>query len=304
MTRKKHDQYAKQFVAGILEPQGETHINYEIPPGEAHHADIYFVPAPDADFQRLGLLGKIATKACLIEPFRNQPTKMEVQSCLLKLFTLRNELSNQAERSNESEKESLKEEELPLMWILSTSMSDTLLNFFDAKPKPRWYKGIYFCPVGIRTAIVSINQLPVIPETLLLRLLGKGETQKQAIEEIRTFPEDDALRQHIEGLLYRWRIYVEAQKTLTEDDKGLLMNFSEIYEEHQEKILLQGIQQGVQQGIKRGQEIIVENLLKLRFGKMDKTLSSVIKRLLQLPPQESSRLILQSSREELLAKLS
>jgi hypothetical protein len=53
----------------------------------------------------------------------------------------------------------------------------------------------------------------VIPETLLLRLLGKGETQKQAIEEIRTFPEDDALRQHIEGLLYRWRIYVEAQKT-------------------------------------------------------------------------------------------
>jgi hypothetical protein len=62
------------------------------------------------------------------------------------------------------------------------------------------------------------------------------------------------------------------------------------------------LQQGVQQGIKRGQEI-VENLIKLRFGDMDKALSSVIKRLLQLPPQESSRLILQSSREELLAKL-
>jgi hypothetical protein len=37
------------------------------------------------------------------------------------------------------------------------------------------------------------------------------------------------------GLLYRWRIYVEAQKTLTEDDKGLLMNFSKIYQEHQGK---------------------------------------------------------------------
>ena len=304
MTRKKHDQYSKQFVAGLLEPQGETHINYEIPPGEAHHADIYFVPAPDADFQKLGLLGKIAAKPCLIEPFRNQPTKIEVQSCLLKLFTLRNELINQAERANKSEKkkQSLTEEKLPFLWIFATSVSDNLLNFFGVKPKPHWYKGIYFFQMGIRTAIVSINQLPVIPETLLLRLLGKGETQKQAIEEIRELKEDNALRQHVEGLLYRWRIYVEAQKTLTEDDKGLLMNFSKIYQEHQEKILQQGVQQGVQQGIKRGQEI-VENLIKLRFGKMDKALSSVIKRLLQLPPQESSRLILQSSREELLAKL-
>ncbi len=131
MTRKKHDQYSKQFVAGLLESQGETHTNYEIPPGEAHYADIYFVPAPDADFKKLGLLGKIATKPCLIEPFRNQPTKIEVQSCLLKLFTLRSEIINQAGRvkENESENKSLKEEKLPFLWILATSVSDNLLKF-------------------------------------------------------------------------------------------------------------------------------------------------------------------------------
>jgi hypothetical protein len=64
--------FSKQFVAYLLKPQGDTNVHYEIPPGEAHHADIYFVPAPSADLQRLGLLGKIAADPCLIEPFRNQ----------------------------------------------------------------------------------------------------------------------------------------------------------------------------------------------------------------------------------------
>ena len=74
------------------------------------------------------------------------------------------------------------------------------------------------------------------------------------------------------------------------------MNLSEIVKERQEKLRQQGLQQGMQQ--------IVENLLRFRFGKIDEALSQAIKRLLNLPPDESSRLILQSSREELLAKLS
>ncbi len=76
MIREKYDQYSKQFVADLLGPQGEAHVNYEITPGKAHHAEVYFVPAPNANFQTLGLLGKIAASPCLIEPFRNQPSKI------------------------------------------------------------------------------------------------------------------------------------------------------------------------------------------------------------------------------------
>jgi len=70
------------------------------------------------------------------------------------------------------------------------------------------------------------------------------------------------------------------------------MNTSEMVEEYQQKIF--------QQGIQRAQDI-VENLLD-RFGMIDASLSQVIDSLLKLPPNESSRLIQQSSREELLAK--
>ncbi len=252
------------------------------------------------------LLSKIAAKPCLIEPFRNQPSKIDIQTGLQKLFTLRSELLNKAKRDNKLEKEeganqkSLKEEALPQLWILATSASDNLLNFFGGKlDLSNWCEGVYFCGAeGVRTAIISINRLPPTPETLLVRLLGKGETQNQAIKEIRALPEDNALRNHVEGLLYRWRIYVKAKDDFTPDDKELLMNFSEIYREHQEKLL----QQGLQQGLKRSQEIM-GNLL-VRFGVIDQTLSQVIEPLLKLPPKESSRLILQSSREELVAKLS
>ncbi|MCP4649578.1 MAG: hypothetical protein GY853_05805, partial [PVC group bacterium] len=221
MTRQKHDQYSKQFIAALLESKGDTNVQYEIPPGEAHQADIYFVPAISADFHPLGLLGKIAAKPCLIEPFRNPPSKIEFQTGIQKLFTLRSELLNKVKRDNKSleekDKKSLPEENLPRLWILATSISDNQLNSFGAKiDLASWCEGIYFCPDGIRTAIVAINCLPSTPETLLLRLLGKGTTQQQAIKEILAFPKDNTLRNHVEYLLYRWHIYLETQDELTE----------------------------------------------------------------------------------------
>ncbi|MEN8221158.1 MAG: hypothetical protein ABFS56_33370 [Pseudomonadota bacterium] len=59
---------------------------------------------------------------------------------------------------------------------------------------------------------------------------------------------------------------------------------------------------GIEKGRLDGQRVIVENLLQSRFGGLDDRLADVIEPLLQLSPDESSRLLLQSSREELLAR--
>jgi hypothetical protein len=45
---------------------------------------------------------------------------------------------------------------------------------------------------SLRTAIVAINQIPVIEKTLLLRILGRDQPQKQAIEEIISFDARDS----------------------------------------------------------------------------------------------------------------
>jgi hypothetical protein len=72
------------------------------------------------------------------------------------------------------------------------------------------------------------------------------------------------------------------------------MNISPVYQ--------QARQQAVQEGRQEGQRIFVEHLLKSRFGKLDKPLSNVIDGVIQLPPEEVAPLLLQASREELVAK--
>ncbi len=76
------------------------------------------------------------------------------------------------------------------------------------------------------------------------------------------------------------------------------MNLSPAYLQWREETL----QEGVKQGVKQAQRIFVKSLLSSRFGKIDKVLSPVIESLVQLPPEESARLLPRLSREELLEK--
>ncbi|OYD94986.1 hypothetical protein CDG77_11520 [Nostoc sp. 'Peltigera membranacea cyanobiont' 213] len=64
-------------------------------------------------------------------------------------------------------------------------------------------------------------------------------------------------------------------------------------------------QQGIQRGVQQGQRVVIENLLKARFGELDEQLSAIIEPLLSLTPKDLTSLLLQLSqlsREELLAR--
>ncbi|RKZ75260.1 MAG: hypothetical protein DRQ57_08145 [Gammaproteobacteria bacterium] len=259
------------------------------------NVDIYFMPKKTVNRQELGLLAQMTSKACLLEPFRNQPSKLEIRQCLLKLF-------------------SVHEEALPRLWIITTSASDNLLNFFEARLKPTWGKGVYFLNQGLRSAIVVVDRLPITKKTLWLRILGKGQTQEQAIDEVTALPRGNILRNHVLELLSTWHINIETKKKLTKDEKELLMNLSRAYLKWREETLLQGLrdglqeglQKGVQQGVQQGhleeRHSVIENMLKLRFG-VDETLSQVIEPLVQMPQEESLRLLMQASRDKLLERL-
>ncbi len=290
MIRQKHDQFSKQYLGDLLEPDGQVYLNYEIQ-GVSRYADIYFTPT--TVHQNLGLLTQMTTKACLLEPFRKQPSKVEIRQCMLKLFALHGELIRQANKN--TPKNSLPENALPSLWIITTSASDNLLNFFEARLKlPQWGEGVYFLNQGLRSAIVVADRLPTTPDTLWLRILGKEKTQQQAIDEIMAFPKGNALRSNVLELLSTWHINLETKNRLTTDDKELLMNLSPAYEKWREETL--------QQGVKQAQRVFVKSWLRSRFGKIDKVLSPVVEPLVQLPLEESARLLPRLSREELLAR--
>jgi hypothetical protein len=296
MTRQPHDQFAKQYLEELLSPLGEVIISREIS-DETRQIDIFFSPTPSAqtNIEILGLLGRIAQTTSLIEPFRNQPSRTEIRNCLLKLFSVYAELQRKARRENMS----LPEENLPCLWILTTTASDALLKGFNAKlDLENWLDGVYFLADSLRTAIIAINQLPSIPETLWLRLLGKGEIQRQAVREFFSLSSNHPLRRNVQELLASWRVTIEVKSMLSEDDQEVIMTLSQAYLEWRETIRRESQEQGLQQERRQ----VIETLMKVHFGDLDASLERVIDALLELPPSEYSRLILESSREELLAR--
>lgn len=295
MTRIFHDQFAKQYLAELLAPLGEVETSREVL-GEVRQIDVWFAPKPQptADPQVLGLLGRFASSPCLLEPFRNAPTPTEIRNCILKLFELHGELQRKARRDSER----IQETSLPKLWILSPSASATLLDEFGAvvKQQDTWTEGIYFLPPALRTAVVAINQLPRTEETLWVRILGKGATQQQVISELTALSKENPLRSNALELIANWRFNLQTSENLDEEDRELIMNLSPAYLQWREETLREGMQEGIQ----TERRATIENLLRVRFGSLDDELFAIITQLLELPPEEFTRLLLQSSREELL----
>lgn len=304
---KPHDQFAKNYLEELLSPLGQVEISKEIT-DENRQIDLFFSPHPDRQItvDNLGLLGQIALNSTLLEPYRNSPTRADVRNCLAKLTAVFAELQRQAKRENSP----YNEENLPRLWILAPLVSETILNGFGAVLDPNWPEGVYFLPPLQRTAIIVINQLPVNFHTLWLRLLGKGKTQNQAVRELLELPIGNNYRQNVIQLLVSWRVSVEIQNILEEEDREVFMTLSQTYLEWKEGVrrqareeaLEEGRQAGLQAGLQEARRGMIENLLQVRFGKLDDSFNPVIEGLLCLSPSESSRLLIESTREELFER--
>jgi hypothetical protein len=182
MSQFPHDQFAKDLLESLLSPFGKVGSNRKIS-SEVRAIDLCFFPHPEPiNFTSLGLLSKLASIGAAFEPFRNPASADEIRSCMAKLFDLHIELNRQAKRE---QKPKLDESSLPRLWILTPTLAATTLESFGAiTDVERWRDGVYLMPPGCKTGMIVIHQLPKTPDTLWLRILGKGKVQQKAIEEI------------------------------------------------------------------------------------------------------------------------
>ncbi|MEJ1936605.1 hypothetical protein WDZ92_40960 [Nostoc sp. NIES-2111] len=171
----------------------------------------------------LGLLTSIIVNDCSLEIYCDPIDESDVLDGLRKLFSVFSVLQSQAEREGKT----LDEDELPKLWLLVPSVTVDLLNGFGAHLNPGWPCGVYFMAEAFKVAIVAINELAVTRETLWLRLLGRGETQRQAIDELLALPVNNLLRQKILRLINHWHTaLVQNLDDLTPDEQELVINLS------------------------------------------------------------------------------
>lgn len=194
MTRIPYDDYAKDLLDELLSPGGESKPERKVS-GEVRTIDMYFTPdrpRGETHLNTLGLLGEFAKSKSLFEIYRNPVEGDEILSCLSKLLDVMQQQRRQARRS----KQRFNREQLAQLWILTPTVSDALLEQIGAKLKQeQWGEGIYWLAPALRSAIVVIHQLPKTPQTLWLRLLGRGRVQEEAIAELETLPHNNANRE-------------------------------------------------------------------------------------------------------------
>jgi len=296
MTRQSHDQFAKEYLEELLTPLGTIKKSEKVK-SEIQEIDVWFEPFSDQNQENLplGLLGKMAKTQCLIEPFRNLPSEIEIRSCLLKLYAVHGDVVRKAKRENRN----IAESELPILWILTPTFSSRMIAGLGANEIVEdWVKGVYFLPNILKTAIVAIHQLPVNEDTLWLRVLGKGGTQKRAVEELTELPENNPFRENLLEILADWRKNLELRDNLSKEQEEVIMNLSPAY--------LQQIEDWKQEGKQEGQLLLITSLLEGRFGSLDAELSGLVEKIANIPISERTRLLLSLgnlSREELLQRL-
>ncbi|MFB2934866.1 DUF4351 domain-containing protein [Aerosakkonemataceae cyanobacterium BLCC-F154] len=277
MTKFVYDQFAKQYLEELLSPLGSVKISRDVT-AEVREIDVLFVPQNQNEIviKTLGILGKIAATTAIIEPYRNPVSSDNICSCIGKLF----DFNAESNRLSNREEKQLVSGDRPRLWILSPTLSKPILDSFGANLElENFGEGVYFLPPAFRTAIVVIHQLPNTPETLWLRLLGKGNVQKGAIAQFNSLPNATPFKDSVLELLSNLFAILEARQDLDSEDRELIMQLSPLYLERIQDANQQGIEQGIERGIQREAVSFVMRLLSRRFGSIAPNIEEQIRSL-------------------------
>jgi len=146
---------------------------------------------------------------------------------------------------------------------------------------------------------IGVIKLVVESETAAVR------TAQTLIERTREEITDQSSQRQLIDLIESIIIYKFPQKSREEIEAmfGLSdLKQTRVYQEALAEGEEQGLERGLERGLQEGERLVVENLLRVRFGELDPPLQAIISRILQLSPEEFTPLLLHCSKQELLKR--
>lgn len=200
------DQLAKKVGKEALSPCGLTIAQYEVS-RDAQYADLRHEPDPARDTERrkLGLLGRIAERLCLINVYAHSPSGEELRISISLHFSHWQEITARVRTRNKRRKEkglAPESVEEPFLWVLAAGFSAPMLRKIEAKPAPSWPRGVYTVGDDIfRAGIVVADELPRDRSTLLVRIMAAGPGLAEALAELAALSADAHERTVAEHIL-------------------------------------------------------------------------------------------------------
>jgi hypothetical protein len=250
--RNVFDQLAKRLLVNAFQQAGEVRTQVEIS-AETQAIDAWVQPAPGAaeSLHALGLLGRLAERTCLVEPFHDPPSPTEIRDCLLK------QLAYDARERRTARAEDRDAEPLVPLWILSAGEPRTALVALEFRPLAGWPAGVYGAATGLEARLVVISDLPRTRETLLLRLMGASTVFEGAIEDLKALP-PDAIEVRVSlPVLVSLQLTLPTDEDQTDEERKFSMNVQKIYEDAMQRAAHEGATRAVVSmvGIKLGRTL-------------------------------------------------
>jgi hypothetical protein len=233
--RNRFDQLAKQIGQTALGRSGATLAHSEINP-ETQYADLRYEPDPERreERDRLGLLGRLAAHACIIEIYSEAAQAEDFRACLAK------HLAAWQQRMRDARSESKKRNEPPpredsvasFLWIIAAGAPATLVTKLKLERSPRWPTGTYrFGDDVLRVGIVVASELPRDRTTLLVRLMAAGPLLAPAVEEVAALPPDAYERAIAEPILLQFQQMLGQDSSQDPDEQEFIMAMLKSWEE-------------------------------------------------------------------------
>jgi hypothetical protein len=172
------------MVRSAVTSRGSVETDAEVP-ADTRRIDLWFMPDPACEPPPgyLGLLGRITAGPSTLEFFHNTPSGDELADCLIKHGQFRHYLSLRKPPPPN-----------PTQWVISSGRPKGGIEGLWLRRLEGGPPGIYEGPPLLWTRLVVVSELPVTPDTLLLRLLGAGQVLKQAIAELKALRTEDPAR--------------------------------------------------------------------------------------------------------------
>lgn len=305
----RFDQAMKQMLRMLLEPCGTFTSAMEVSP-DPQEAEGYFVPDPSKSSQIADtLLGRMTSTRCAFEMFSTTPSIVDVSACVRKHLNMRHVLSVKGP-----------DEPLPHQWIVSAGFPKEAMRASRAHQIAHWPKGVVGLPPMFATSIIVVSKLPETPSTLLLRLMGRGQTLRRAVAELRALPADEFQRCATLPILLRYRIDTSPVPVLSEE-KEYLVNTQEMIdyvnrkyiEETVKKEVKQKLDQAMQQGLQHERELaerrqlereraLIMRQLTRRFGEVPSHIAQCIESAnTEMLDRYADKLVVVSSVEDVIA---
>jgi hypothetical protein len=247
----------------------------------------------------LGLLGRLVAihPTIIIEHYSNYLDLEDIDSCILRsaIYWELNKSKVDNSRKTRVTKDSVMNPnplhlDRPFTWIFTAKCGENSLRRWNAIPDPEFGAHVYrLAAPGLSMGIVDLESLPYSSDTMLLKMLGRAESAKQAFADIIKLDPNLELRNDIIEVSIKHCIYLEqVQPELTEEDLIFMTYVQEVevaYQEWVKKRQAEGKLEGMIEGMIEGKIQSANTMVRSKFG-VDVLTPAIRDRLSQLNEQQ------------------